>query len=269
MKKKMIATLLTFTMALSMVACGNAENTGTSNDNANVSTESAVAEVPETSAPTTESVVDTEAIVETEPEVADTRIEDGMTKIERLFEAHDVLLSQGKVLENYVQHDTEGLTYVCFDLKQFTTADGIKYQRNTAIYATAIEYYDHYVNNNGEYYDLETWLSTQENSDAIASKYFILGEDYETNNTLLFEAIGLIAYMKACETVEPIELIETSEYVISGITSAYAIPLNCDDDVDLTAVFDADGRLLNICTPTDGSWDNYVTSFPNGVPGGN
>ena len=46
-------------------------------------------------------------------------------------------------------------------------------------------------------------------------------------------------------------------------TSAYAIPLDCDDNTGLTAVFDADGNLMNICSSDD--FDQYISSFPNGA----
>ena len=265
MKKRMIVILLTVTMTLLMTACGSIDNS-----NVDVSEEYVVSEVPETTILNTEEIVAEVTEIETETSTEEPfifTIEYGMSKIDRLFEAHEVLLSQDKTLEDHVQYDTECLDTSCFDVVVETTADGLSYQIGGAIYTTAIDYYNHYVNENGEYYDFEEWLSKQENSQVLKDKYFSRDDSSDTNNVLLLEAIGVIAYMKSCESIEPVELIETTDYLISGIPSAYAIPLNCDGDTGLTSVFDAEGNLLNICT--EDNWNNYVTSFPDGDKGNN
>ena len=252
MKKKTIATVLTIVMAMSMVACGSKEDTTT-----NVQTEKVEA--------VTESVEEEKTEVSedvTEVGEQSFTIEDGMTKVNRLMEAHQTLLRQDKELENAVQADTENLTgdHV-ISLISYTTADSKTIQTKSCIYATAIVYYNEYVNNNGEYYDFAEWLSSQANDMAIRSNVKGLDKDSidNTNNVLLLEAIGVVAYLENCTSVTGTDVIESTDYTISGVQSAYIIPLDCDGDTSLTAVFDSDGNLLNICSADD--WNNYMSSF--------
>lgn len=251
MKKRILATLITMTVVISMTACGSADNS-----NADVSEENVVSEVPETT--NTEEIV-----VETETEEVDTRLEDGMAKIDRLFQAHTDLLAPHKILPDSLQYDVESIQATCINDGQISAGDGKVFKAFNSIAATLINYYDNYVNNNGSYYDIGEWLKSQPDEETIMSSIQGLHQDsYNTNDILLMEAIGVIAYMKNCETVVGTEVIDSTDYVISGVTSAYIIPLDCDDDTALTAVFDGEGNLLNICTPADGSWNNYISSFP-------
>ena len=242
MKKRILATLLTMTMVISMTACGS-----TDNGNADISEENIVSEVPETT--NTEEVV-----VETETEKVDTRLEDGMAKIDRLFRAHTELLAQNKLIENTLQSDVESLNCNLAYIEYCTTKDGKTLQTYESVYNIASIYYNNYINKNGEYYDIQTWISEQENSDVIGNAIDL--SSGETNTALLLEAIRVVGYLQYCDSVVGTKVIDDTSYVISGITSAYIIPLDCDGDTSLVAVFGEDGSLLNICTPED--WDKFM-----------
>lgn len=272
--KKKVAILVVTCMIFSMTACGKTKETAVISESEG---EEVIVESTEDEKTVLEEQnVDEEVVEEATAEVEEFAekasvkeeegftIDDGMAKIDRLLEAHEMLISQRKMLEDHVQIDTEALTSTCFSLDLVTTADGKPLQTSRAIWATGINYYNHYVNENGEYYDLQEWVASQADSDSIVKSIAGMEEESNTNKVLLFEAVGIIAYIKSCESVKPIELIETSEYTISGVQSAYAIPLDCDGDTALTAVFDSEGNLLNICTPEDGSWNKYMKSFPDG-----
>ena len=96
------------------------------------------------------------------------------------------------------------------------------------------------------------------------AKYGFTDEgENKTNTIIMFEAVGVLPFLASCEAVHGTDLVETTEYVMGDYTSAYAIPLNCDGNTGLTAVFDADGNLMNICSSYD--FDQYISSFPNGA----
>ena len=90
--------------------------------------------------------------------------------------------------------------------------------------------------------------------------------EFDTKDVLLLEAIGLIAYMKSCETVGATNFVETTDYTVSGIQSAYLMTIACNGVDELEAVFDAEGHLLNIW-PIEEDWNKYMTSFPDGDMG--
>ena len=95
-------------------------------------------------------------------------------------------------------------------------------------------------------------------------KELVLQEiERETRTIIMYEAVGVLPFLASCEAVHGTDLVETTEYVMGDYTSAYAIPLNCDGNTGLTAVFDADGNLMNICSSDD--FDQYISSFPNGA----
>ena len=92
---------------------------------------------------------------------------------------------------------------------------------------------------------------------------FVYGGDNDTNGIILVEAIRVLPFLASCEAVHGTDLVETTEYVMGDYTSAYAIQLNCDGNTGLTAVFDSDGNLMNICSSDD--FEQYISSFPNGA----
>lgn len=296
--KKVIRTLLfSVVMAIALSACGNEEVThsseyvGESQDIVDdstevvesVETEEAVSEAQQDVDEVVEDVVESEAVESVTENFTEEVIEEvveepfafnaeyAMMKINRLLEAHTKLIDSGKMLEHHIQYDTEGLSTTCRDLTQFTTADGNAYKTFNAIAGTAIVYYNDYVNNNGDYYDFETWLNSQ--SDDMAIRNLIPGlekDESDTKDILLCEAIGLIAYMKSFnpDAVIATNFVETKEYTISNIQSAYKMTIACEGVDEFEAIYDEAGNLLNIW-PIAEDWDKYMTSFPNGDRGSN
>lgn len=273
MKKRIIALAMATIMALTMIACGKEEVTNTSNEaNTTVESTTDVVETEPTNVveETTEPTDTVETVTpETEPveEVFVFDLEYGMAKVNRLMEAYDTLMSQDKLFEDHLQLYTESLTGNKFNFGEFTTADGKVMQTGRQVYATTIIYYNNYVNNNMEYYDLTDWFSEQENEVSILSMIpnFESVEEYTTYDTLLLEAISLLAYMDNCETIEGKEVVEYTDWTVSGIQTAYSIILVCDGEEMLEAVFDTEGHLLNIWPAIENF--NYVSSFPNGDMG--
>lgn len=189
------------------------------------------------------------------------RYTEGMNKVNKLIEAYNVLLSQHKLVEDEIQNDVEQLTDNSFNLEVYT-ADGKNIQTKMGICGVAVNYYNNYVNNDTGYYDFETWISQQASNDELIKILNLPnGDTYDTNDLYLLEAAGVVCYLNQCNEINGLEVVETNEYEISGIISAYAIPLNCDGAQQLTAVFDENDNLINICSH-DG-FDQYLSSFNN------
>ena len=248
--KKIVTVLAVATMLMSSLsACGKTEDTTTDKPAAEASVET-----EQTSeAAGTESVAETEAVAATEEntEGEDNRLEEGMTKVYTLIDAYNDLLSQHK----YAELGNLGLT----------TADGNEIQTVGGYYCVLSKYYFDYVNNGikyGEGYSDFNELAKQLPSEDEAKKMYGMTND-DTNDVIMEEAAGVLPFLASCEAVHGTDLVETTEYVMGDYTSAYAIPLDCDGNTGLTAVFDADGNLMNICSSDD--FDQYISSFPNGA----
>ncbi len=189
------------------------------------------------------------------------RYTEGMNKVNKLIEAYNVLLSQHKLVEDEIQNDTENLTVNSGQLAVYTM-DGKPIQTQLGIYGVAVNYYNDYVNNGSEYYDFETWISQQADDAALMDIFKYDGrQTWNPNDFYLLEAVGVLCYLNQCNEINGLEVVETNEYEISGITSAYVIPLNCDGNEQLTAVFDENDNLINICS--DDNFDQYLSSFSN------
>lgn len=262
--KKIVTVLAVATMLMSSLsACGKTEDTTTDKPAAEASVET-----EQTSeAAGTESVAETEAVAATEenPEGEDNRLEEGMTKVYTLIDAYNDLLSQHKYAEDLLQADVESLDDAELGNLGLTTADGNEIQTLGGYYCVLSKYYFDYVNNGikyGDGYSDFNELSTQiSNEDEIVNVYGTSSGD--TNTSIMLEAVRVLPFLASCEAVHGTDLVETTEYVMGDYTSAYAIPLNCDGNTGLTAVFDADGNLMNICSSDD--FDQYISSFPNGA----
>lgn len=266
--KKIVTVLAVATMLMSsLAACGKTEDTTTDKPAAEASVETE----PTSEAAGTETVAETEAVAATEEntEGEDNRLEEGMTKVYTLIDAYNDLLSQHKYAEDLLQADVETLDDAELGNLGFTTADGNEIQTDFGYYSVLITYYYDYVNNGIKYgdgySDLSELASQLPDENSIMEKYgFHYGEeDNHTNKIIMFEAVGVLPFLASCEAVHGTDLVETTEYVMGDYTSAYAIPLNCDGNTGLTAVFDADGNLMNICSSDD--FDQYISSFPNGA----
>lgn len=265
--KKIVTVLAVATMLMSSLsACGKTEDTTTDKPAAEASVET-----EQTSeAGGTESVAETEAVAATEenPEGEDNRLEEGMTKVYTLIDAYNDLLSQHKYAEDLLQADVETLDDAELGNLGLTTADGNEIQTNYGYYSVLITYYYNYANNGIKYgdgyLDFSELASQIPDEKSIMAKYGFTDEgSNNTNTVIMYEAVGVLPFLASCEAVHGTDLVETTEYVMGDYTSAYAIPLNCDGNTGLTAVFDADGNLMNICS-SDG-FDQYISSFPNGV----
>lgn len=262
--KKIVTVLAVATMLMSSLsACGKTEDTTTDKPAAEASVET-----EQTSeAAGTESVAETEAVAATEEntEGEDNRLEEGMTKVYTLIDAYNDLLSQHKYAEDLLQADVETLDDAELGNLGLTTADGNEIQTVGGYYCVLSKYYFDYVNNGikyGDGYSDFNELSTQiSNEDEIVNVYGTSSGD--TNTSIMLEAVRVLPFLASCEAVHGTDLVETTEYVMGDYTSAYAIPLNCDGNTGLTAVFNADGNLMNICSSDD--FDQYISSFPNGA----
>lgn len=262
--KKIVTVLAVATMLMSSLsACGKTEDTTTDKPAAEASVETE--QTSETAG--TESVAETEAVAATEEntEGEDNRLEEGMEKVYTLIDAYNDLLSQHKYAEDLLQADVESLDDAELGNLGLTTADGNEIQTLGGYYCVLSKYYFDYVNNGIKYgngYSDFSELSVQiSNENEIVNIYGASSGD--TNTSIMLEAIRVLPFLASCEAVHGTDLVETTEYVMGDYTSAYAIPLNCDGNTGLTAVFDVDGNLMNICSSDD--FDQYISSFPNGA----
>lgn len=265
--KKIVTVLAVATMLMSSLsACGKTEDTTTDKPAAEASVET-----EQTSeAAGTESVAETEAVAATEenPEGEDNRLEEGMTKVYTLIDAYNDLLSQHKYAEDLLQADVESLDNAEFENLDFVNSNGDKIDTKYGVYCVLIKYYYDYVNNGikyGDGYSDFSELAAQlPDEKSIMAKYGFVDEGNNSENGIIMaEAVRVLPFLASCEAVHGTDLVETTEYVMGDYTSAYAIPLNCDGNTGLTAVFDADGNLMNICSSDD--FDQYISSFPNGA----
>ena len=265
--KKIVTVLAVATMLMSSLsACGKTEDTTTDKPAAEASVET-----EQTSeAGGTESVAETEAVAATEEntEGEDNRLEEGMTKVYTLIDAYNDLLSQHKYAEDLLQADLETEDDAELGNLGLATADGNEIQTVFGYYSVLITYYYDYVNNGikyGDGYSDFSELAAQlPDEKSVMAKYGFVDEGNNSENGIIMaEAVRVLPFLASCEAVHGTDLVETTEYVMGDYTSAYAIPLNCDGNTGLTAVFDADGNLMNICSSDD--FDQYISSFPNGA----
>ena len=265
--KKIVTVLAVATMLMSSLsACGKTEDTTTDKPAAEASVET-----EQTSeAGGTESVAETEAVAATEEntEGEDNRLEEGMTKVYTLIDAYNDLLSQHKYAEDLLQADLETEDDAELGNLGLATADGNEIQTDFGYYSVLITYYYDYVNNGikyGDGYSDFSELAAQlPDEKSVMAKYGFVDEGNNSENGIIMaEAVRVLPFLASCEAVHGTDLVETTEYVMGDYTSAYAIPLNCDGNTGLTAVFDADGNLMNICSSDD--FDQYISSFPNGA----
>ncbi|WP_455534042.1 hypothetical protein [Roseburia inulinivorans] len=265
--KKIVTVLAVATMLMSSLsACGKTEDTTTDKPAAEASVET-----EQTSeAAGTETVAETEAVAATEEntEGEDNRLEEGMEKVYTLIDAYNDLLSQHKYAEDLLQADLETEDDAELGNLGLTTADGNEIQTVFGYYSVLITYYFNYVNNGikyGDGYSDFNELAAQiPDEKSIMAKYGFVDEGNNSENGIIMaEAVRVLPFLASCEAVHGTDLVETTEYVMGDYTSAYAIPLNCDGNTGLTAVFNADGNLMNICSSDD--FDQYISSFPNGA----
>lgn len=267
-------------MTMSLIACGKTEPV-TENDSTDTTVNttddtSTVVEENNEDVLTNETVEDTVTVdvpeeqeepVLTEEEIKAQKIEAGMEKVQRLLDAY-LYLANGTIYDRTIQWNIEYLDAAMggYELENYTTKDGLKPVEYTeterGVWSVGIVYYDSVVNGGNEPYDLAEWVVKQESNKAIIQYipgFYELNKEWTTNDILLMEAIGLCPYLNSKKEIRPKSLFDTTGYTISGMKSSYAIILDCDGNYDLTAVFDEEGNMLNICTPIE--WDEYLYTW--------
>jgi len=250
MKKKFFAILFASVMTISLVACSG-------NDVATSKEEVVVEESEQNLEEEVVEAEEPEIIEEVVEEPKDTRMEDGVAKVYKVVDAYKDILEHDHELDLSLQNDVEKMLADTFYLEGYNFQNGKDFFYGYGIYSTLMNYYYQYVNNDSGYFSIADWISQQPDEDTVI-KMYIDGEPESTNDMMMFEAICVAKFLLECESVEGKELIETTEYNVSGVQSAYTITLNCDGNEDLVAVFDVDNNLLNIRTTDE--WE-YTYTF--------
>lgn len=275
--KKIIATILLGGLLFGMTACGSASKEVTEASNETVQEEvkeTETEEKEEVTEPTPEPTEEptTEPVEEQTPEPTEEPTEEftkdiAEAKVADLFNARNELFANGKV-------DTDLNFLVAIEqvnggieLTGITTADGVNTDDDVTIkWATVANYFYDYVNNNCGYYDLGDYL-TSNNSDDIMNKYLNGNGEGDTNNLMMYEAVGIIPYLlENLDNLSFGDLIsgeECSAAPVSDVDVYYEMPiLISGEKCGVTAVYDKDGNLLNLISVYEDGWtdDNYRNS---------
>ena len=283
MKKKLVISVM-LVMLLCMVGCG-AETT-----NAEVET------VTETVAETVEeTIVEESEVVEveetTEEVVVEISREDmAMEKINKLKSAYYDLINSKDPIAMSMQYfmeydvwpigsdDTRILSAVSTDGK------GISYW---AVFPTLCGYYYDYVNNDIPKTDFAEKINPFSSSEILLSYYGVSDAEYidkeilklneeegtiSVNYALMCSASWFMPYMVSFDEITLGECVETTEYKICGIDSAYIYPVYFDGkDIGSFAIFDANDNLLNIyydeeLTPNVYTWSGEDVTIYTMIP---
>ena len=263
MKKKLVISVM-LVMLLCMVGCG-AETT-----NAEVET------VTETVAETVEeTIVEESEVVEveetTEEVVVEISREDmAMEKINKLKAAYYDLINSKDPIAMSMQYFIE---YAVFpigsnDLRILSavTTDG-KGIDFWAVFPVLCDYYYDYVNNDVPKTDFAEKINPYSSSEILLSYYGVSDAEYIDKEILKNEGDGngmslnyasmcsaswFMPYMVSFDEITLGECLETTEYKICGVESAYIYPIYFDGkDIGSFAIFDAKDNLLNIYYPDE------------------
>lgn len=256
MKKKMVTMMALLLTVCMFAGCGAENETADSGTVQTVSTEENLqTETEEVTEQETEQLA---AETETEEKVEDERLTAGMEKIYTMIDAYNELIHQHKYVEDQLQYAVENLKFDVYADFYLTAGDGNDYTMTGGVNAVLSKYYFDYVNNGikygdgyGDFNDLAAQIPSE---NEIMNSYNEYADD--TNDVLMMEAIRVTPFLNTCSSIQGLDVVETTDYVLGDYTSAYVIPLDCDGNTDLTAVFDADGNLLNIR-----SGDNFPYVF--------
>lgn len=261
MKKRFIALILVLVLSFSMIACGSNSAIASSAENKKEETVATSTEaVVETEEPAMEEIA-SETVTE-EPFVF--TLDYGMQKVNMIKDAYNVLVanSTDKPVETAILHD-----YKNFISNTFTGANVYQYPNGDFLslwgeYSTGALYLNNYINNGTGYYDFSEWLNGQDNRNIMSLCGFpedTSNSDFTTDDVLMEGAFVSAEYLNSCTDISG-ELIESADYTIAGIQSAYVINLTCDGKTGGKAVFDAEGHLLNICMDDDSEFQNAVAA---------
>lgn len=227
--QKIISMWLCAVLAISLAACGK-EVPGSLEKSAE--TGEATETVPETQTKESavEGMAETKETAETdagseqeaaEPigetaesateQVTDNRLDEGIAKVYKGIQAYNDLVSHGGILNETLQDLVENIEPEKYDLDHPVTKDGYPIQTAMRVNGALINYYWSYINEDSGYYDIEEWISNQENDDALfASKICDWTGDL-TNNACMMEFIGLMNFMNQCSQIVGTDVIEADE----------------------------------------------------------
>lgn len=183
--------------------------------------------------------------VEVPSQPVDTRLEDGVAKVHKLVEAYEALLAPDHIFNNSIQYDLEHMTVISItEAYPVKTSDGNYVNTTWSCWGIGLAYYDNYVNNNTGYYDLVDWVSKQPDNNSILAPYF---EENSQKYRILWSAVGECYYLSQVKSIKGTTVVEDTSWIFyPNHTSSYTIPLDCDGDTGLTAIFDSAGNLLDI-----------------------
>ena len=258
MKKKFIVLTFVSVLSFALISCGSTV------DNTTDTTSTKIEDI---------SVKDTEvAVVETEASVEEAVTEEateqpfvftldyGMEKVNMIKNAYNDLVanSTDKPVETAILHDYKNFLSGTYTGGDYKYSDG-SYLSLWGEYATGNLYMNNYINNGTGYYDFSEWLNSQED-DKIMSLCGMPEDgnaNWTSDDVLMCGAFLAAEYLNSCTEITG-ELVESTDYTIAGIQSAYVINLTCDGKTGGSAVFDAEGYLLNILIADDSDFENAV-----------
>lgn len=244
-----------------MISCGSTTDTTSNTQNKTEGTAVADTEemVVETEEPATEEIA-SEAATE-EPFVF--TLDYGMQKVNMIKDAYNDLAanSTNKPVETAILKD-----YKAFLTSTYNNGGGYQYPDGSYLskwgeYATGALYLNNYINNGTGYYDFSEWLNGQDNRNIMSLCGFPEvangDESFDSNDVLMEGAFIAAEYLNSCTDISG-ELVESADYTIAGIQSAYIINLTCDGKTGATAVFDAEGHLLNLRAESGSDFETAV-----------
>lgn len=260
MKKKFIVLTFVSVLSFSLISCGNTVDTTKD------TTSTKIEDI---------SVKDTEvAVVETEASIEEAVTEEateqpfvftldyGMEKVNMIKNAYNDLVSNStdKPVETAILHDYKNFISGTYTGGDYQYPDGT-YLSKWGEYATGALYMNNYINNGTGYYDFSEWLNSQEDDKMLSLCGFPEDGIGGDSNDILMEGTFLTAeYLNSCTEITG-ELVESTDYTIAGIQSAYVINLTCDGKTGGSAIFDAEGQLLNIREESGSDFETAMCEY--------
>lgn len=258
MKRKILVTLCTLACVASLAACGKEEV---------LETTTAVEETTEE----TTIVIDVEPETETEEIVVEASKEElALEKITKLKTAYFDLINSKDPVAVSMQYFTEVFSVPkdigdYLDSLKMKNGDPCSQQTDFPMIG---EYYFNYVNNDKEKYDFEEKFESLESRDELYLSYYGTADtkyiDYEIfkkndeagtmdfNYVTMLAAASYMPYMVSFNEITLGEMVETTEYNVCGIKSAYTFPILFDGkDIGAFAIFSGKDELLNIAYPDE------------------
>ena len=282
MKKRILAIFMVATTILSLIGCGNQskEVADATASNAEQQTEEAVEEPSPTVAPEEkEEPADIEEEVVEESSFEFTE-EYALNKISRFLEAYKEFFKPDHFNDEIPWQIKSLDVYDAGVFCNASTSDGFSlydvslmdsYEKDpTLLNSTHIinnnifaEYFNNYVNNNGEYYDLVEYISNHTKEELENLPYYVdvEADKWNNNNYYLMGTYWLndIYYMKPeslstnkilyKEDIDQLnctkQIIKSGKADLIDIEYLVSIVVN-DQETGLYAAFDKDGNLINI-----------------------